>query len=166
MQEGYRPFCLRYRLCKKTFGSFVCAILYARKLSALLFALSTMQESFRLFLFALSSRLQALRAQSMSWPLIILIACIGFALGAALRVLRSRNSDPYANLARDGQVTSAQITEIEASGAWFNVIVKYEVAGTHYTRTLPWPSVNAKPSVGASVQIRYLPASPGLSKLT
>ena len=102
----------------------------------------------------------------MSWPLLILIACIGFALGAALRVLRSPNSDPYANLARDGQNLSAKISEIEASGAWFNVVVEYEVANTHYTRTLPWPSANAKPIVGATVQIRYLPASPGLSRLT
>ena len=101
----------------------------------------------------------------MSWPLLILIACIGFALGAALRVLRSPNSDPYANLARDGLNLSAEITEIEASGVWFNITVKYEVLGTHYTRTLPWPSAHEKPILGAQVEIRYLPASPGLSRL-
>ena len=101
----------------------------------------------------------------MNWPLLILIACIGFALGAALRVLRSRNSDPFANLARDGQNISGSIIEIEESGAWFNVVVEYEVAGTSYTRTLPWPSESAQPAVGASVEIRYLPASPGLSRL-
>jgi len=101
----------------------------------------------------------------MSWPLLILIACIGFALGAALRVLRSRNSDPFANLARDGQNVSGTVTEIEESGAWFNVAVNYVVAGTHFTRTLPWPSMNAKPVVGTSVEVRYLPTSPGLSRL-
>ncbi len=101
----------------------------------------------------------------MNWPLLILIACIGFALGAALRVLRSRNSDPFANLARDGQITSGTVTEIEESGAWFNVVVEYDVAGSQYTRTLPWPSANAKPVVGTHVDIRYLPASPGLSRL-
>ena len=101
----------------------------------------------------------------MSWPLLILLACIGFALGAALRVWRSPNSDPYANLARDGQNLSAKITDIEESGAWFNAIVEYEVAGTQYKRTLPWPSGNAKPLIGALVQIRYLPSSPGLSRV-
>ena len=102
----------------------------------------------------------------MSWPLIILISCIGFVFGAALRVWRSPNTDPYANLARDGQNVSGKITEIEESDAWFNVVVEYEVAKTPYKRTLPWPSVNAKPSVGALVEIRYLPTSPGLSRLT
>ena len=101
----------------------------------------------------------------MSWPLLILIACIGFALGAALRVLRSRNSDPFANLPHDGQNISGTIIEIESTDAWFNVVIKYEVAGTIYTRTLPWPSANAKPVVGTTVNIRYLPTSPGLSRL-
>ena len=101
----------------------------------------------------------------MNWPLLILIACIGFALGAALRVLRSKNADPFANLARDGQTTTGTVTEIEESGAWFNVVVKYDVDGTSYTRTLPWPSANAKPELGNPVNIRYLPASPGLSRL-
>lgn len=101
----------------------------------------------------------------MSWYLIILIGCIGFALGAALRVWRSPNADPYANLARDGQNVSGKITELEESGAWLNVVVQYEVGGTSYTRTLPWPSANAKPAIGASVEIRYLPSSAGLSRL-
>ena len=101
----------------------------------------------------------------MNWPLLILIACIGFALGAALRVWRSPNADPYANLARDGKNLSAKIAEIEESGAWYNVVIQYELAGTQYTRTLPWPSVNAKPVVDAQVEIRYLPSSPGLARL-
>ena len=101
----------------------------------------------------------------MTWPLIILISCIGFALGAALRVWRSPNTDPYTNLAHAGQNVSGKITEIEESDAWFNVVVHYEVDGSAYTRTLQWPSGNAKPSIGAAVEIRYLPSSPGLSKL-
>ena len=101
----------------------------------------------------------------MSWSILILISCAGFALGAALRVWRSPNSDPYANLARDGQNLSAIITEIETSDAWFNVVLKYEVAGKHYTRTLPWPSKNEAPLLGASIEICYLPANPGLSRI-
>ena len=101
----------------------------------------------------------------MNWPLLILIACIGFALGAVLRVLRSPNSDPYANLARDGLNLSAEITEIEASGVWFNVVVQYQVAETQYTRTLPWPSMNAKPVLGTWIDIRYLSTNPGLSRV-
>ncbi len=101
----------------------------------------------------------------MPWSILILIACIGFALGAALRLLRSPNTDPYANLAREGQNISASIVEIEESGAWFNVVVEYDVAGNQYTRTLPWPSKKSKPEVGASVNVRYLPSSPGLSRI-
>ena len=101
----------------------------------------------------------------MSWYFIILISCAGFALGAALRVWRSPNTDPYANLARDGKNVSAQITEIEHSGAWFNVVVQYHVAEKQYTRTLPWPSMNAKPVLGAALDIRYLPTNPGLSRV-
>ena len=101
----------------------------------------------------------------MSWYFIILISCAGFALGAALRVWRSPNTDPYANLARDGQNVNAQIIEIEHSDAWFNVVVRYKVAQTQYTRTLPWPSMNAKPALDTWIDIRYLPTNPGLSRV-
>ena len=101
----------------------------------------------------------------MSWSLLILISCAGFALGAALRVWRSPNIDPYANLARDGQILNAIITEIERSDAWFNVVVRYEVADQQFTRTLPWPSVNANPELGALIEIRYLPTNPGLARI-
>jgi len=158
MQESSRLFRkakeAKQPVCKKALGFFTKPkkpnSRYARKLFAFL-------------LVFLSPRYPA--KTKMSWPLLILIACIGFALGAALRVLRSRNSDPFANLARDGQNVSGTVTEIEESGAWFNVAVNYVVAGTHFTRTLPWPSMNAKPVVGTSVEVRYLPTSPGLSRL-
>jgi hypothetical protein len=101
----------------------------------------------------------------MSWSFIILISCAGFALGAALRLWRSPNTDPYANLARDGQNVDAKIVDIEESGAWFNIVVQYEVASTPYTRTLAWPSMNAKPALGATIELRYLPTNPGLSRL-
>ncbi len=101
----------------------------------------------------------------MSWPLIISLICAGFALGAALRLLRSPNSDPFENLARDGKMLSTTLSEIESSGDWFNVVIHYEVSGVPYTRTLPWPAAREKPSAGASVEIRYLPESPGLSRI-
>ena len=101
----------------------------------------------------------------MSWPILILISCAGFALGAALRLWRSPNTDPYANLARDGQNLTAIIREIEESGAWFNVVVHYEVAGTQYRRTLAWPSMNVKPALGSTITLRYLPTNPGLSRV-
>ena len=101
----------------------------------------------------------------MPWSFIILLSCAGFALGAAIRLWRSPNTDPYANLARDGQNLTAIIREIEESGAWYNVVVHYEVARTQYRRTLAWPSVNAKPSIGATIKLRYLPTNPGLSRV-
>ena len=101
----------------------------------------------------------------MSWSLLILIICAGFALGAAVRLWRSPNTDPYANLARDGHNVDAKIVGIEESGAWYNIAVQYEVSSTQYRRTLAWPSMNAKPALGATVELRYLSTNPGLSRL-
>jgi hypothetical protein len=101
----------------------------------------------------------------MSWPLIISLICAGFALGAALRLLRSPNLDPFADLARDGKTLTALITGIEATDGWFNVIVAYDVLGTAFSRTLPWPSGKPNPVIGAAIEIRYLPSTPGLSRV-
>ena len=101
----------------------------------------------------------------MSWSILILISCAGFALGAALRLWRSPNTDPYANLARDGQNVDAKIVDIEESGAWFNIVVQYDVASAQYRRTLAWPSMNVKPELGTTITLRYLPTNPGLSRV-
>ena len=95
----------------------------------------------------------------------ILLIVVGFAAGAAFKLLRSPNENPLAELASSGQNTHAVVTGLEPDGDQPNVIVQYQVNGADFSRSLPWPVDTPLPELGTSVEVRYLPGNPGLSRL-
>jgi hypothetical protein len=101
----------------------------------------------------------------MSWTLIaIVLAVIAFAAGTASTLWRSPNHNPLADLQRKGLRTQATIMEFQDDAIAPNVVVQYQVNGQHYTRSIPW-SGSEPPALGTQVPVKYLPDTPGLSRL-
>jgi hypothetical protein len=95
----------------------------------------------------------------------IIALCALFLLGVAMRVWRSPNQNPLAQLATLGINTEATVVDLEPDGDEPNVVLRYEAEGQVLTRSLPWPPNKALPEIGAPIEVRYLPGNPGLSRL-
>jgi hypothetical protein len=96
--------------------------------------------------------------------LIVLLVAVGFLLGTILTFWRSPTENPLAKLSSEGRTVMAEITAIEGEPEQLNIIVRYVVDEQSFVRSIPWPSAQT-PEVGRQVKLRYLPSSPGLSRV-
>lgn len=97
--------------------------------------------------------------------LLIFAACAAFLLGVAMRVWRSPNKNPLAELPSLGVNTDATVIGLEPDGDEPNVLLRYDAEGQTLQRSLPWPPDQPLPELGAQLTVRYLPGNPGLSRL-
>ena len=91
--------------------------------------------------------------------------CVAFLLGVAMRVWRSPNKNPLAQLASLGVNTTALVVDLEPDDVQPNVVLRYDAEGQTLQRSLPWPPDQPLPEIGTQLQVRYLPGNPGLSRL-
>jgi hypothetical protein len=97
--------------------------------------------------------------------LLILFAAIGYAASMAVNLLRAKHRNPLADLERDGLRIEAEVIELEPDGDEPNIVVRYQVNAQSFRRSLPFPPDQPLPELGSKLSIRYLPSSPGLSRL-
>jgi hypothetical protein len=95
---------------------------------------------------------------------IVLLVAVGFLLGTLLTFWRSPTANPMAKLSSEGRMVMAEIMAIEGEAEQLNIVVRYVVDEQSFIRSIPWPSAQA-PEVGSQVMLRYLPNSPGLSRV-
>jgi hypothetical protein len=88
-----------------------------------------------------------------------------FLIGTAMSFWRSPNINPLADLAKIGVMSDAIIEALEPDGDEPNVVIRYAVASQSYKRTVPWKPNLPLPEIGQTVQVRYLPNDPGLSRI-
>jgi hypothetical protein len=96
--------------------------------------------------------------------LIVFLVSVGFLLGTVLIFWRSPTENPLAKLSSEGRTVMAEITAVEGEVGQLNIVVRYAVGEQSFIRSIPWPSAQA-PDVGSQVMLRYLPNSPGLSRV-